>query len=173
MSSSPTPRPSGVRWLDEREQRAWRGTIAGSILLVDQLDRDLRTAHDLTLADYEILVHLSEADEDRLRMSELADAALVSRSRLTHRINRLGARGLVEREACPTDKRGTYAVLTAAGRTLLETAAPTHVDSVRRHLVDHLEPDELDVLGQVLGRVAEKLAPGPATVWGPLLDADR
>jgi DNA-binding MarR family transcriptional regulator len=164
---------SDPRWLDDGEQRAWRGTIAGAILFVDQLDRDLRTAHDLTLADYEILVHLSEADDDRLRMSELADAALVSRSRLTHRVNRLGERGLVEREACPTDKRGTYAVLTAAGRALLERAAPTHVASARTHLIDHLSPAEFEVLGEVLGRVAEKLAPGPATVWGPLLDGDR
>jgi DNA-binding MarR family transcriptional regulator len=164
---------SETRWLDDREQWAWRGTIAGAILFVDQLDRDLRAAHDLTLADYEILVHLSEADDDRLRMSELADAALVSRSRLTHRVNRLGERGLVAREACPTDKRGTYAVLTAQGRELLEQAAPTHVESARTHLIDHVSPEELATLGEVLGRVAEKLAPGPATVWGPLLHARR
>jgi DNA-binding MarR family transcriptional regulator len=163
---------TATRWLDDREQRAWRGTIAGAILLVDQLDRDLRVAHDLTLADYEILVHLSEADDDRLRMSELADAALVSRSRLTHRVNRLGERGLVAREACPTDKRGTYAVLTTQGRRLLERAAPTHVESVRTHLVDHLSPDEFQAIGEILGRAAEKLAPGPATVWGPLLGSD-
>jgi DNA-binding MarR family transcriptional regulator len=161
------------RWLNEREQHAWRGTIAGAILLVDQLDRDLRAAHDLTLADYEILVHLSEADDDRLRMSELADAALVSRSRLTHRVNRLSERGLVEREACPTDKRGTYAVLTPVGRKLLEEAAPTHVESVRAHLIEHISPEQFDVIGAALGAVAEPLAPRPATVWGPALPTRR
>lgn len=154
-----------VHWLDPDEQLAWRRTIAASILLVDALDRDLRTHHDLTLADYEILVHLSEAEDQHLRMAELANAALVSRSRLTHRINRLEQRGLVAREACPTDKRGTYAVLTASGRTLLEQAAPTHVQSVRDHLVDRLAPDDFDTLGRLLVKVASPLLSGRQTVW--------
>lgn len=163
MATATTTTP---RWLDARQQRAWRGTIAGSILLVDELDRDLRTTHDLTLADYEILVRLSEVDDDRLRMSELADAALVSRSRLTHRVNRLAERGLVAREACPDDRRGTFAVLTPLGRRLLQQAAATHVESVRRHLVDRLSDDELVQLGELLGRLAVPLAPDPAVVWG-------
>jgi DNA-binding MarR family transcriptional regulator len=153
------------RWLDQAEQRAWRATIAASILLVDQLDRDLRVAHDLTLADYEILVHLSEAEDRQLRMAELADASLVSRSRLTHRVNRLSARGLVEREACPTDKRGTFAVLTDAGMALLEQAAATHVESVRAHLVDRLDRDRFTALGAMLGVVAAPLAAGRWATW--------
>jgi DNA-binding MarR family transcriptional regulator len=154
-----------VHWLDPDEQLAWRRTIAASILLVDALDRDLRTHHDLTLADYEILVHLSEAEDQRLRMAELANAALVSRSRLTHRINRLEQRRLVAREACPTDKRGTFAVLTADGMALLAQAAPTHVQSVRDHLVDRLSPDDFDTLGQILAKVASPLLSGRQTVW--------
>jgi DNA-binding MarR family transcriptional regulator len=154
-----------IRWLDPGEQLAWRRTIAAAILLVDALDRDLRNEHDLTLADYEILVHLSEADDRRLRMSELADAALVSRSRLTHRVNRLSERGLVAREACPTDKRGTFAVLTRQGLALLERAAPTHVDSVRAHLVDRLDSGEFLSLGSLLGKVAAPLLAGPHPAW--------
>ena len=154
-----------TRWLDPGEQLAWRRTIAAAILLVDALDRDLRNEHDLTLADYEILVHLSEADDRQLRMAELADAALVSRSRLTHRVNRLSDRGLVAREACPTDKRGTFAVLTPQGLALLERAAPTHVDSVRAHLVDRLDTDEFLSLGSLLGKVAAPLLTGPHPAW--------
>ncbi|MBK5222440.1 MAG: MarR family transcriptional regulator [Acidimicrobiia bacterium] len=147
------------RWLDDEQQAAWRRTIAGSIHLVDQLDRDLRAAHGLTLADYEILVHLSEAPDRRLRMAELAAAALVSRSRLTHRIDRMDHRGLVEREACDTDKRGTFAVLTDAGRELLVESAPTHVDSVRRYVVDRLSPAQLAALGEAMGEVAAAVGP--------------
>ncbi|MGY6502531.1 MAG: MarR family winged helix-turn-helix transcriptional regulator [Acidimicrobiales bacterium] len=153
------------RWLDESEQLAWRRTIAGATLLLDHLDRDLRSTHDLTLADYEILVHLSEADDQRLRMSDLADAALVSRSRLTHRVNRLAAKGLVVREACPTDRRGTFAVLTAEGMALLRSAAPVHVESVRCHLVDRLDPSELEALGKLLGRVAAPLLASNTPAW--------
>lgn len=154
-----------TRWLDDEEQLAWRRTISAAILLVDQLDRDLRVNHHLTLADYEILVHLSEADDSQLRMSELADAALVSRSRLTHRVNRLSARGLVHREACPTDRRGTFAVLTAEGHALLEAAAVTHVDSVRTHLVDRLPREEFNALGRSLATVAAPLIVNAGPAW--------
>jgi DNA-binding MarR family transcriptional regulator len=155
------PSDAEPRWLDEQEQAAWRRTIAGTTRLLDDLDRDLRTAHDLTLADYEILVHLSEAPDQRLRMNELAEQALVSRPRLTHRVNRMEARNLVEREACPTDRRGTFAVLTAEGRAAIELAAPTHVASVRRLVVDVMTTRQLEQLGELMGRVAD--AAGPPT----------
>lgn len=158
MPSSATDATTAPRWLDERQQRAWRQIIAGATHLLDQLDRELRVAHDLTMADYEILVHLSEAPDSRLRMAELADAALVSRSRLTHRVDRMVARGLVEREACPTDRRGTFAVLTADGRRAIEAAAPTHVEGVRRYVVDPIDPDALDALGTGMGAVAAAIA---------------
>lgn len=157
MPSEPAGRSGEPRWLDERQQRAWRHVIAGATHLLDRLDRELRTSHELTLADYEILVHLSEAPERRLRMSELAEAALVSRSRLTHRVDRMVAKGLVEREACETDGRGTFAVLTAEGQRTIEEAAPTHVEGVRRYVVDALAPAELDALGQAMGGVTEAI----------------
>lgn len=155
------PSDAEPNWLDDREQTAWRKVVAGTTLLLEDLDRDLRTAHDLTLADYEILVHLSEAPDHRLRMNELADRALVSRPRLTHRVNRMQARGLVEREACADDRRGTFAVLTPAGRELLIDAAPTHVAGVRRLVVDRMTTRQLEQLGEYLGRIA--LAAGSAS----------
>jgi DNA-binding MarR family transcriptional regulator len=126
-------------WLDAAEQRAWRTVLRHSVLLLDRLDAELRATHDIGLADYEILVQLAEAPDRALRMSELADLALVSRSRLTHRVDRLADAGLVERRPCPTDRRGINAVLSDAGARLLEQAAPTHVAGVRRYLIDPLD----------------------------------
>ncbi len=108
-----------------------------------QLDRDL-TAHGLNGHDYEILVELSEAPDHRLRMTDLADATSQSRSRLSHQISRMEKRGLVRRDGCEGDKRGTFAVLTATGVTAIERVAPHHVDKVRRHFIDRLTPDQLE-----------------------------
>src|ERR1700724_2238051 len=123
------------RWLSDEEQQAWRTTVHLSQLLLRQLDRDL-TAHGLNGRDYEILVELSEAPEQRMRMTDLADATSQSRSRLSHQISRMEQRGLVRRDDCEGDKRGTFAVLTQDGAEAIERAAPSHVDSVRRHFVD-------------------------------------
>ena len=127
-----------TNWLDDDEQRAWRTLLRHQVYVLDRLDSELAASHDIGLADYEILVQLSEAPKRRLRMAELADVALVSRSRLTHRVDRLVDRGFVVRQPCPTDRRGTYAVLTAKGQRLLERAAPTHVEGVRRYVIDPL-----------------------------------
>jgi len=127
-----------TNWLDDDEQRAWRTLLRHQVYVLDRLDSELAATHDIGLADYEILVQLSEAPKRRLRMAELADVALVSRSRLTHRVDRLVDRGFVVRQPCPTDRRGTYAVLTAKGQRLLERAAPTHVEGVRRYVIDPL-----------------------------------
>jgi DNA-binding MarR family transcriptional regulator len=146
-----------VRWLTTEEQQAWRALVRGSALLLERLDAELVEAHRLTLADYEILVWLSEAPRGGLRMSELADRALVSRSRLTYRIDRLAAEGLVERRPCPSDRRGSLAVLTPTGRRRLERAAPTHVDGVVAYLIDHCSSRDLAAIGRVFGAVAEAL----------------
>ncbi len=130
-----------MKWLDDEEQRTWRIWLRHSLLLFDRLDAELRHGHGVGLADYEILVQLSEAPEHRLRMSELASQALVSRSRLTHRVDRLVADGLVERRPCPTDRRGLFAVLSPRGEELLSQAAPTHVNGVRRYAIDPLSAD--------------------------------
>jgi DNA-binding MarR family transcriptional regulator len=131
------------RWLSDDEQRAWRTTVHLAQLLMRQLDRDLNV-HGLNTHDYEILVVLSEAEGNRLRMTELADATSQSRSRLSHQISRMEQRGLVRRDDCEGDKRGTFAVLTQDGAGAIERAAPSHVENVRRHFVDRLSPHQLD-----------------------------
>jgi len=146
-----------TKWLDDDEQRAWRTLLRHQVYVLDRLDSELVEAHGLGLADYEILVQLSEAPERRLRMAELADSALVSRSRLTHRVDRLVADGLVERQPCPTDRRGTFAVLTGAGMTLLEQASRTHVTGVRRYVIDPLRPATRQALVADLGPVLADL----------------
>src|SRR6201996_6672195 len=108
------PRTSTARWLTEDEQRAWRAYIQLAQLLIRQLDRDLHP-FGLSMHDYEILVELSEAPGRRMRMTELADRTAQSRSRLSHQVNRMEAKGLIVREGCEGDKRGTFAVLTALG----------------------------------------------------------
>jgi len=132
-----------VRWLTAEEQRAWRAFLAATHELFDQLDRQLTRDSGFSQADYEVLVRLSEADGDRLRMSELAEHTLFSRSRLSHAVARLERDGLVERAACETDRRGTFAQLTAEGRRQLERAAPGHVDQVRKLVFDRLSPDQV------------------------------
>lgn len=146
-----------TRWLSDDEQRHWRAWLAASNLLNDRLSRDLQEQHDLTIADYEILVQLSEAPERRMRMSDLADRTLSSRSRLSHQIDRMAQRDLVAREACVDDRRGSFAVLTDHGWNALVAAAPDHVESVRRHLLDVLTPEEFAALGEACATVADRL----------------
>src|SRR5271170_5567103 len=129
------------RWLSLEEQQTWRATVHLSQLLLRQLDRDLN-AHGLNGHDYEILVELSEAPDQRLRMTDLADATSQSRSRLSHQISRMENRGLVRRDDCEGDKRGTFAVLTAGGMAAIERVAPYHVENVRRHLIDRLSAQQ-------------------------------
>lgn len=148
-----------TRWLSEDEQAAWRAWIAVSLLLPDRLSRDLQEKADISLADYEILVHLSEAPDQRLRMSELASATLSSRSRLSHQIDRLAAAGLVDRQPCAGDRRGYFAVLTPSGWDFLVAAAPVHVASVREHLVDVLSPEEFAEFGRLCEIVSSRLLP--------------
>jgi DNA-binding MarR family transcriptional regulator len=131
------------RWLSEGEQQAWRTTLYTFMLLRRQLDRDLRP-DGLSLQDYDILVVLSEAPDQRLRMTDLADASVQSRSRLSHQITRMEARDLIRREECEGDKRGTWAVLTELGRDTIERVAPRHVDSVRRHFLDRMTSAQLE-----------------------------
>jgi DNA-binding MarR family transcriptional regulator len=121
-----------------------------------QLDRDLHP-FGLSMHDYEILVELSEAPLSRMRMTELADRTAQSRSRLSHQINRMETRGLVTREGCEGDKRGTFAVLTAHGLATIGKVAPSHVASVREHFIDQLKPAELTALTEAYGPVLEKL----------------
>jgi len=144
------------RWLTDDEQEAWGAYIRLAKMLMRQLDRDLHP-YGLSTNDYEILVELSEAPENRLRMTELADLTAQSRSRLSHQITRMEVRGLVRRVACDGDKRGTFAVITPRGMATIERVAPSHVESVRRHFIDHIPPADLAVLTAAYVPVMERL----------------
>lgn len=141
------------RWLDEMEQRCWRGFIETCIGTVQLLDSNLKRDAGMSFDDYEVLVHLSEAGQRRLRMTDLSSRLLHSQSRVTQRIDRLVCRGWVTREKCQEDRRVTYAVLTDDGFAAIAGAAPAHVEHVRTHLIDHLSREELDILGCVFERL--------------------
>jgi len=145
------------RWLDATQQRDWRAFVEGSIRLNDLLDRDLKTRHGLSMAEYEILVRLSEAPERRLRMAELADEASQSRSRLSHTVSRLECKGLVARGTCGADKRGVNAELTDEGFALLAKAAVDHVATVREFFVDVIDPSDLAAIGRAFAAVSEQV----------------
>ena len=143
-----------VRWLTPEEDRAWRSWIAASARVFGNIERDLRRSSGLTFDDYEVLVRLSETPGRRMRLSRLASEVHQSPSRLSQRLDRLTARGMVDRVRCEEDRRGFWAELTPLGLAALEEAAPDHVRSVRAHLIDHLDPGEIDSLARILGRLA-------------------
>lgn len=149
----PAQPQDGTPWLTPVEMRAWRGYMDGNQRLMEVLNRELQDSHDLSLADYRILVMLSESPDGCLRMSDLADGVLSSRSRLTHQIRRMEAQGIVVRDTCAEDGRGVLARITDEGRARLAAAAPTHVDGVRSNLVDLLTARELEVLADVFEKV--------------------
>ncbi|WP_216214546.1 MarR family winged helix-turn-helix transcriptional regulator [Amycolatopsis aidingensis] len=146
-----------TEWLDAEQQRDWRAFIEGSIRFIDLLDRNLQEQHGLTLAEYELLVRLSEADGQSMRMAELAAVAYYSRSRLSHRIAGLEKRGLVRREPTADDRRGVLALLTEDGYRTLRRAAPDNLRTVREHFVDVIEPGDLRAVGRALRAVISRL----------------
>ncbi|HEY3479416.1 MAG TPA: MarR family transcriptional regulator [Streptomyces sp.] len=145
-----------ANWLTDEQQRAWRIHLDVSRLLMYQLERDLQP-FGLTNNDYEILVNLSEADDHRLRMSDLAKSTLQSKSRLSHQITRMETAGLVRRENCESDRRGLYAVLTEQGWDTMRQVAPRHVASVRAHFIDLIPDDDLAAYHKALTPVADHL----------------
>ena len=132
---------------------AWRTFLRAHAKVVRELEHELQADQGMALTDYDVLVQLSLADERRLRMSELADRLLLSRSGVTRLVDRLVADGLVERVMCESDRRGQWASLTDAGRERLRRASPTHLDGVARHFLDRFDPDELPALERMLERV--------------------
>jgi DNA-binding MarR family transcriptional regulator len=136
--------------------KAWRGYIIASRRLLEALDLDL-DAHELSMADYEILAQLSDAPNRSMRMSELADVAMLSRSRLSHRMKVMEKAGWVKREACEDDKRGYYAVMTPKGWKAIVAAAPDHVESVRSRFVDHLNKADQVAIAEIFERVTKSL----------------
>lgn len=142
-------------WLNSAEQYAWRHYLRGSAQLMEKINKDMLADNDLTLNEYEVLVRLSEAPEHNLRMSLLAENLVHSRSRLTHTVSRLEVMGYVERESCADDKRGVNCILTDKGYKKLEKAAPSHVESVRRHIVDVLTPQEFSEWGRIWRKLVD------------------
>ncbi|MFD9307948.1 MarR family winged helix-turn-helix transcriptional regulator [Streptomyces sp. NPDC060048] len=146
-----------TRWLDDREMRAWEGFLAASALVNRRLDQQLKDESGLSHPQYEILVRLARAPQGELRMTELANGLINSKSGLTYQVTQMEKTGLVRRRTCPSDVRGVYAVLTETGRSRLAQAAPGHVSAVREALVDVLTPEQLDALGDGLGEVSRRL----------------
>jgi DNA-binding MarR family transcriptional regulator len=144
------------KWLDEREQHAWRAYVLMYQLLHESLDRQLQRDSGLAHSHYGILVALSEAPDRSMRMSDLAATQRFSQSRLTHAIARLEKDGYVERRKCTEDRRGQYARLTDKGMAALRAAAPGHVAEVRKLMFDRLTPDQVDALADI----CETLLPG-------------
>ena len=147
-----------VEGLNESEARAWRGYQRMRTLLTAQLGRDLSHDSDLSEPDYTVLSNLSEAEGHRWRLNELSARMLWSKSRLSHHIARMEERGLVTREECATDGRGAFVVLTRQGMRAIERAAPSHVASVRRNLIDLLTPAEIDALAAISQKVVAHLS---------------
>lgn len=151
-----------ARWLTPREQQVWRHYIAATRLVESELDRQLQRDAGMPATYYEILVTLSEAPDRRMRMSEVADLLRFSRSRLSHAVAKLEQSGWIERQECPSDKRGAFAVLTDAGFAVLSEAAVGHVNSVRQLLFAVLTPRQQEQLGEICAAISESVEGGPA-----------
>ena len=139
--------------MDREELAAWRGFLETHARLVRELDEELRRAHNLPLSSYDVLTTLESAADRRMRMRELADAILLSRSGLTRLVDRLVREGFVVREECEDDARGAFAVLTDAGLAALRGARPTHHTGVRRRFLSRLGPGEAARLGEAWARI--------------------
>jgi DNA-binding MarR family transcriptional regulator len=146
--------PARVAALSHVELDAWRAFLRAHARVTRLLDAELTAECELPLGSYEVLIHLNEAPGRTMRMTELADQVLLSRSGLTRLVDRLEGDGLIRRESCPSDARGTNAVLTDLGLARLKAAAPVHLRGVREHVIDVLSPKEIATLAEALGRVA-------------------
>ena len=145
--------PSAATQLSPAELRAWRGMLRVHSRLVKVLDARLDGDHGLPLTSFEVLVHLSEADGERMRMCDLAESILLSRSGLTRLVDRLERDGLLQRVACDDDARGSFAKLTPTGREKLAEARVSHLEGVRSLYLEHFSADELELLGSMWERI--------------------
>lgn len=144
-------------WLSDTEQTTWRRWLALNAQLPALLHRELQRDSDLSLPDFDVLVQLTDDDRGRVRIAQLAEALQWERSRLSHHVTRMARRGLVEKEDCLDDGRGSFVVLTAAGRAAIEHAAPAHVRTVRRAFFDALTVDEVEQLGDLTEKILGRL----------------
>jgi DNA-binding MarR family transcriptional regulator len=152
--------------LTDRELAVWRTFLRAHASITRRLEHDLLAEHDLPLASYDVLVQLAEAPGGRLRMTDLADRVLLSRSGLTRLVDRLAADGLVERQSCPSDARGTFTVITDAGRARLRTAAPRHLRGIQEYVTSRLTTGELDMFGELLRKLLPAGEPTTDPVGG-------
>jgi DNA-binding MarR family transcriptional regulator len=144
--------------LSEVERRTWRSFLSANTHLLERLDHELQQRSHLSMTDFDILSMLAEAPDKRLRMSELADQVLVSRSRLTYRVDRLVELEYVARQECEDDRRGLFAILTDNGAKALESATPGHLGDVRAWFFASIEGDELSVMARIMSRMDEILS---------------
>lgn len=144
-------------WLTDNEQRVWRQWLSVQARFPAALNRQLQSDHQLSLQDFDVLVHLSEAPEGQLRISALAEQLRWEQSRLSHHLRRMEQRGLVRRAPCTEDARGFYAILTESGAARLLAAAPGHVATVRRHLFDRLSPAHVTALDEITAAILGSL----------------
>lgn len=156
MTTASTGEP---RWLTDEEQSVWRAYLHATTLLEDHLDRQLQRDAGMPHIYYGLLVQLSQAPRRRMRMTELAKNAKITRSRLSHAVARLERSGWVRREECPSDKRGQNAVLTDEGHEMLRRSAPGHVTAVRQAMFERLTPEQVDSLGDIMRVLATGLEP--------------
>ena len=145
-----------LRLLAPAELRAWRGMLRAHAAMAKALDAQLEAAHGLQLSSYEVLMYLADAEDERMRMCDLASSILLSRSGLTRLVDRLQREGLLERVACSDDARGQFAKLTPAGREKLRAARATHLAGVRAMFLDLFSPAELETLGDAWDRVLRR-----------------
>ncbi|WP_328460264.1 MarR family transcriptional regulator [Actinoplanes sp. NBC_00393] len=139
--------------LSETQLLHWRTFLESSWALHTRLEDELRAATGLSMNDYHVLVALAEAPGRRIRMGELANRLVLSPSRITYQISSMVKRGLVRKESCPDDGRGQEAVLTEEGLETLRSAAPAHLATVRESFIDHLDDEELAVIGRVFAKI--------------------
>jgi DNA-binding MarR family transcriptional regulator len=159
---STEPTPASPQWLDDEEMRAWRGLVEAHAELQAALEADLVSGFGIDGGDYGVLVNLSEAPDQRLRMCDLAARLHLSPSGLTRRLDGLVKAGYVARQPSEHDRRVTLAVLTAAGRATLEAAAPVHVAGVRANFVNHLTRTQLRQLGTAFEALQRRRGLAPA-----------
>ncbi len=161
MATIPEPTQAG---LGAQELRAWRGLLQTHAAVTGALDAEMRAAHDLSLSSYEVLMFLADAPDHRLRMAQIADRVLLSRSGLTRLVDRLERQGLLTRRRCESDARGLFAEITPEGRRVFDAARKTHLDGVREMFLKHFSEDEL----RLLATYWERVRPGAAD----LIDGD-
>lgn len=148
---------SDVRWLTAEEERVWRRWLTLNARLSATLQRELQDDAGLSMPDYEVLVHLTDSPESRIRVTDLARLLQWERSRVSHHVTRMESRRLVQRKECSEDARGAFVVITPQGRAAIEQAAPGHVNAVRRLIFDALSPEEIDAFAAIIDKALAQL----------------